>query len=253
MGETEEAKVSSKTAKEVIPSPVFNLNGYLSNLKKSLETTLFYYDKILYKEYKKIEITRRTKNSSSQDLTVGYDSNTNNLSESLSNIRKSISRKRNLLDDDIDCRSQIVGRQWSESLKYSRVESRKTLREIRIAAELRDVIFNAIDGIIQSLSLEMVKPSTRYISTNEMLYSARRVVDFEYFSNPFGERGRSSTQSMLNATSRYNKKRSVDSLLNSSVNKISAYNNSSISLSDKKKAKNLNGFILKKNSEGNNN
>lgn len=248
---SEEAKDSTKVAKEQRTNEVgkvFNMASFLKSLRNSLENTLSYYDKLLYKEFKKIEVKKKGLTGSLQDLNAGYESSTINMSENLTNIRRSIIRKRKLLDEDIECRSQSVGRQWSESLKYSRVENKKTLREIRIAAELRDVIASSFDSVIKKLLDEMQNPSSKYVSTNELIYSARRLVNFEYFSNGTSQI-RASSMSDMSTAFRYNyKKTSVESLMSNSMMRISAVENknSTISVSDKKKTKNLNEFILKK-------
>lgn len=242
----EEAKVPIGISKEVSN---FNLMSFLANLKKSLESTLVYFDKFLYKEYKKIEIVsrkRELKNVSSQD-SPNYDGS-QNMTETLTNIiRRSSLRKRKLLNEEIECRSQSVGKQWSESLKYSKVENKKTLREIRIAAELRDVLLSSFDNTISNLVLEIMKPNSKFISNNERFFSARKLLELDSYGSSLGlYRGRNDSMSSFGGGSfRGNKKKSVDSLLYNSVNKSLVYN-STTSAIEKKKPKNLNDYILKK-------
>jgi len=236
----EENKESKPYGKDSTSSS-FNILYYLSNLKKSLENTLIFYDKLLYTEYKKIEIVKKKeqKNGSSQDIISVPDNGMINMTESLSSIRKSVLRKKKIVEDEIECRSQSVGKLWSESLKYSKVENKKSLREIRIAAELRDIILCSFDNIIQSLLNEMVNPSNKSISNNEVVYSARKVMESDFMSFGKGKNLCSICQAITVRNEK--KRRSVESLLNRSVNKLST-----LSMTDKKKPKNLNEFLLKK-------
>lgn len=230
-----------KDSKPYDSSSSFDLVYYMSNLKRSLENTMIFYDKLLYNEYKKIEFVKRKeqKNGSSQDLISISDKGMINMTESLSSIRKSVLRKKKIVEDEIECRSQSVGKLWSESLKYSKVENKKSLREIRIAAELRDIILGSFDNLFQSLMNEFINPSKKSISNNDVVYSARKVMESDFLS--FGK-GRNLCSVCQAVTIRNDKKRrSVESLLNRSVNKLST-----LSMTDKKKPKNLNDFLLKK-------
>ena len=168
------------------------------------------------------------------------------MTEEFSIIRRAVFRKKKIVDDEIDCRSRSVGKQWSDSLKYARVENKKSMLDIRIAAEVRDKISNTFENIINNLAAEMANPSKKFISTNEILYSARKLVEYDTNVNDRSvNRGRCNSQQNVAFYSRI-KKKSNESLLNSSMNKNNGHNNSTISVSEKKKPKNLNDFILKK-------
>lgn len=241
----EEVKVNSFPNKEVSNS--FNFMSYLTNLKKSLENTLVYYDKYLFQEFKKIEIVtkkKEIKNPSSKEFS--FEDTSHHLTESLSNIRRTSLLKRKHLNQEIECRSQSVGKLWSESLKYSRVENSKTLREIRIGAELRDVLLMSFQNIINNIVSEMQNPKSKFISSNEKIYSTRKIFDLELCSiNLSLNRGRNESLSSIDGIYRAGfKRKSVDSLLYKSVNK---FYNSTFSVNEKKKPKNLNDYILKKN------
>lgn len=240
MNYSEEVKDPKPSAKDPNSSS-FNIVYYLNNLKRSLENTLIFYDKLLYNEYKKIETVKKKdiKTGSSQDLMSVYDNGKCNMSESLSSIRKSVLRRKKLVEDEIECRSQSVGKLWSESLKYSKVENKKSLREIRIAAELRDILLGSFDNIIQSLMSEMINPSNKSVSSNEVVYSARKVMESDILNMGKGRNLCSICQAITMRNDK--KRRSVESLLNRSVNKLST-----LSMTEKKKAKNLNDFLLKK-------
>ena len=237
--------LSSRTVREI----GFNFSTFLNGLKNSLNNLLSTHDTILYDEFKRME-----KNFPKRNLhtfqSSDYLEETKNMSESLTGLRKSLSRKIKVAEMELDYKKKRVGKQFSDAVKYAKVENRRALKELRLCAEYRDIIKHAFETIVNNLN-EEIKLNIKNELTGKTVVSPRKSLDANLVSMNLTIKRLTSigSKKIIPATT---------DLSYSSPNRIWV-NNQNLSLTPNvlksspkelnnsiKKQKNLNNFILKK-------
>ena len=213
----------------------FNYNVFLKSLQTSLNSLLTNHDQILNDEFRKME----KKKSKRADL-QNNDEENQNLSESLSKIRKSLFRKKKVAENDHDIYKEIknVGKDFSETIKYANVDNKKALKHLRLCAEYRDLLNDTFEAIIFNLTDEL--NGINDIDLNKHNSHMIRKNPIEIDLNCLNLNSNDLSRRLFSMES---KKKINDSYLSSQQRSSLPKNNNSTPMT--KKTKNLNEFILK--------
>ena len=216
----------------------------MKSLKTSLNNLLTSHDQLLYEHYYKLEkkIVKRQGSNINNNSNLSSNEESQKMSESLSLIRKSILRKKKIIDKDQEDKMNNVGKQFSEEIKYTKVENKKALKDLRICAEYRDVIKHTFEAVINNLRDELTGVNNlRMSKTDSQQINERKPIELDLSCLAINTKDLSKRMSSVGSD-----KNIMD--VNMTLQKKSSQNNNLISPNNlyKKPNKNLNDFILKK-------
>ena len=228
----------------------FNYYSYLNSLTSSLNNLLTTHDIILYDEFKRLEKIHMKRNNSLENEEGLHKEEEQKFTETLTSIRKMVLRKNKIIEPDNDDKLKIVGKQFADALKYAKAD-KKSLREIRICAEYRDLLKNTLENFINTLGEEIKETrENESYNKNTLCCLTKRLKEF----NPNGQylNGRSSSCRKENVGG---KLRSTSEAFNTSPAKgtltLTTNNLNTINVKQEngRKQRNLAEFILKKNND----